>query len=43
MYLDHKDGLQTNNWANSDSIVNYISKFQNKYGQKLFLILRRLN
>ena len=30
-----KDGLQTNNWANSDSIVNYISKFQNKYGQEI--------
>ncbi len=25
-------GLQDNNWATADSIVNYISKFQNRYG-----------
>ena len=27
-------GLQDNNWASADSIVNYISKFQNRYGAR---------
>ena len=25
-------GLHDDNWATADSIVNYISKFQNRYG-----------
>ncbi len=30
-----KVDCQDNNWTSADSIVNYISKFQNRYGTEV--------